>query len=206
MLTVLGIGGYMTYPVRTAALATRIHQAGVVAAAATVFARLGFADTRVEDILAEAGVARRTFYKHFTGKEDVLAAVYDLATSELVRGMREVESPDPLSAVRRGLDLFLDYHVENAPLLRVLVEQAILSDSPLAAARARFRDDLVHILDVAVRATTGEAHDPLIYRALLSALEGMSLELVAGDVSPTRVERTKRVMHLLLERVVGRKA
>lgn len=186
-----------------ATLATRIGQGPIVAAAATVFARRGFADTRVEDILGESGIARRTFYKYFSSKEDVLAAVYEFATGELLKAMREVPSPEPLLGVRRGLDLFLDYHVENAALLRVLVEQAILSDSPLAAARRRFRADLVQLIDVAVRASTGETHDPMLYAALVSALEGTSLDLFATDVSAKTVERAKRVMHLLLERVLG---
>ena len=30
------------------------------------------------------GIARRTFYKHYGSKEDVLAAVYELATTELL--------------------------------------------------------------------------------------------------------------------------
>ncbi len=186
-------------------LASRIGQGGIVAAAAAVFARRGFAETRVEDILEEAGVARRTFYKYFTGKEDVLAAVYDLATSELINTMRTVQSPEPLIAVRHGLDLFLDYHVQNARLLRVLVEQALLSDSPLAAARKRFRADLIQLLDVAVRAATGESHDPLLYGALLSALEGMSLALFESDPTPALVRRAKKVMHLLVTRVLGRR-
>jgi len=185
-------------------LAARIGQGGVIAAAAKVFARHGFADTRVEDILAEAGVARRTFYKYFSSKEDVLAAVYELATGELVKAMRDARGGEPIVAVRHGLDLFLDYHVENAALLRVLVEQAMFSDSPLAAARRRFREDLVQLLDAAVRATTGESHDPILYLALLSALEGVSLELFASDVTPAHVARAKKAMHLLLERVVAR--
>jgi AcrR family transcriptional regulator len=188
---------------RATALATRIGQGGIVAAAAKIFARRGFTDTRVEDILEEAGVARRTFYKYFSSKDDVLAAVYELATGELIRAMREVQTTEPLVAVRLGLDLFLDYHVENAPLLRVLLEQALLSGSPLAAARRRFRADLVQILDLAVRVSTGETHDPMLYAALISALEGTSLDLFATDTGPTHVARAKRVMHLILERVIG---
>ncbi len=197
----------MAYPMSgEAPLATRVGQAGVVAAAASVFAKLGFAATRVEDILAEAGVARRTFYKHFAGKEDVLAAVYELVTGELMRAMRDAapgEPAEPLASLRRGLDLYLDFHVENAPLLRVLVEQALLSDSPLAAARRRFRADLVTLLDGAVRAENGEAHDPMLYGALLSALEGTSLDLFGAAITPDRVARAKRVMRVLLDRVLA---
>jgi AcrR family transcriptional regulator len=184
-------------------LTTRIGQGPVIAAAARVFAERGFGDTRVEDILEASGIARRTFYKYFASKEDVLAAVYELATGELLRAMRDVAADEPLQAVRLGLDLFLDYHVENVALLRVLVEQALLSDSPLAAARRRFRADLVQLLDGAVRRATGEANDPMLYAALVSALEGTSLDLFATGASPQQVARAKRVMHLLLERVLG---
>jgi AcrR family transcriptional regulator len=187
---------------RTQTLSTRLGQAGVVAGAAKVFARLGFSKVRVEDILEEAQIARRTFYKYFTGKEDVLAAVYELATGELLRAMTDAASPDPVVAVRRGLDLFLDYHVENAPLLRILVEQALLSDSPLAAPRRRFRAQLVGLLDAAVKQSTGKVHDPILYLALLSALEGTSMELFAKGSSPADVARAKAAMHLMLGHIL----
>jgi AcrR family transcriptional regulator len=193
-----------------AVVSTRISQGGIVAAAARVFARLGFAATRVEDILEAAGVARRTFYKHFTGKEDVLSAVYDLATGELLRALRSMPGPlpgarasGPLDLLGEGLDLYLDYHVQNAPLLKVLVEQAIRSDSPLAGARRRFRADVAALLDAAVLATTGEAHDPMLYAALISALEGLSLDLLATQATEADVVRAKEAMRLLLTRVLA---
>src|SRR5690349_12652376 len=81
-----GVRGVWTMAVN-ASLRSRLGSAGTVGAAATVFARLGFAATRVEDILAAAGIARRTFYKSFASKEDVLAAVYQLAIQELLGAM-----------------------------------------------------------------------------------------------------------------------
>lgn len=185
------------------ALATKIAQGGIVAAAATVFARLGFATARVEDILAAAGIARRTFYKYFDGKEGVLAALYDLATGELLKAIEGAgEGDDPLAGIRRGLDVYLDYHVENAALLKVLVEQAIRSESPLAAGRRRFRAELARAIGAAVRDATGETHDPMLYAALVSALEGVSLDLLATGAAAADVARAKRVMHLLVDRVL----
>jgi AcrR family transcriptional regulator len=189
--------------VETTPLSMRLAQGGIVGAAARVFARLGFAATRVEDILEAAGVARRTFYKYFSSKEDVLAAVYDLATGELIKALRSAPLGTPLEVVGHGLDIYLDYHVENAALLKVLVEQAIRSDSSLAEARRRFRREVVTILDDVVRASSGEAHDPMLYLALISALEGLSLDLLATGTNATDVARAKSVMHLLARRVLG---
>lgn len=185
-----------------APLATRLVQAKVVAAAAVVFSRLGFSAARVEDVLEAAGIARRTFYKYFRGKEDVLLALYELATTEILRAATSTGGADGLSAVRTTLDAYLDYHVENAALVRVLVEQAMHADSPLSPARRRFREGLVSVLDRAVREATGAAYDPLLYAALVSALEGLSLDLLARGASRDEVARAKVVMHELLDRAL----
>ena len=188
---------------------TRLARGAILAGAVTVFARLGFASTRVEDILEAAGIARRTFYKYFDGKEAVLAAIYEVATDELLTEMRSAATAfgDPLDAIRRGLDVYLDYHVENAALVRMLVEHAIRSDSPLHPARQRFRQELVRLIGQAVRATTGEKHDALLYAALVSAMEGVSLDLLASagarGVSTAAIGRAKRVMHTILTRVLA---
>jgi AcrR family transcriptional regulator len=191
-------------PKESSSLLTRLAASGILGGAIEVFSRQGFAATRVEDILKAADVARRTFYKHFANKEEVLAAIYEIATTELLGAVRGVgvAGVDPLDAVGRALDTYLDYHVENARLVRVLVEEAIRSDSVLHGYRKRFRQDLIELLDAAVRAKSGEENDPMLYAALLSGLEGLSLDLLSSGAGPAEVARAKQVMHLLLERAL----
>jgi hypothetical protein len=81
---------------------------------------------------------------------------------------------------------------------------AIRSDSVLHAIRQQFRQTLIELLDAAVRTSTGEQNDPMLYAALVSALEGTSLDLLSSDAGPHEVARAKKVMHLLLERTLGR--
>jgi AcrR family transcriptional regulator len=187
-------------------LIERLATAGILRAAIETFSRQGFAATRVEDILEAANVARRTFYKHFGNKEEVLAAVYKLATDELTQSMRRAAGGDgdPLDAVRRAVDAYLDYHVANSRLVAVLVQQAVRTDSPLFVHRQQFREDLVQLLDMAVRAATGERHDPLLYMALISAVEGTSLDLLSGECGPDEVARAKKVLHLILDRTIAK--
>src|SRR5262245_26023478 len=136
-------------------------RARIIDAAIAVFARQDFAKARVEDILEDAGVARRTFYKHFANREEVLAAIFDFAANELLRAMRAALSAagDPLNAVRRTLDVYLDYHLANPRLLGTMVRQALDPSSPLFPLRQRLREELVALIDVAVRAATGERND-----------------------------------------------
>jgi AcrR family transcriptional regulator len=186
-------------------VARRLAERGILASAIAVFTKKGAAATRVEDILASAGVARRTFYKYFKSKDDVLAGLYELATSELlaaVRGAGEGRR-SALEGVRGGIDVYLDFHATQPKLLKLLVEQAMRSDSPLAPLRRRFRGDLVTILDAAAREATGKKHDPFLFLALVSALEGLSLELLDGDMTPRDIARAKRAMHHLVDRMIA---
>lgn len=178
---------------------------GILVAAMKVFARRGFTATRVEDVLEEAGIARRTFYRYFTSKEDVLAAVYELATGELLGALDEASvAVDSLSGVRAGVDLYLDFHVENAALFRVLVEQSVRSDSPLAGHRRQFRARILRVLVQAAEARGVAPLDGFTYVALVSALEGVALELLEGAASANDIARAKKAVHALVESGLAR--
>src|SRR5688500_5887621 len=77
-------GIYGVYAMQSSSLKQQVARANVVHAAIDVFAKLGVEATRVEDLLEASGIARRTFYKYFRSKEDVLAALYELVTRQLL--------------------------------------------------------------------------------------------------------------------------
>jgi AcrR family transcriptional regulator len=58
------------------------------AAAAAVFARMGYADATAEAIAREAGMSKATFYEHFGNKEDCIVALFDTATEVVLEAMR----------------------------------------------------------------------------------------------------------------------
>lgn len=49
----------------------------ILAAASHLFCHQGFSATGVDSIIAQAGTAKATLYKHFSSKEDLIAAVLD---------------------------------------------------------------------------------------------------------------------------------
>lgn len=81
------------------------------AAAAAVFARVGYADATAEAIAREAGMSKATFYEHFGNKEDCIVALFDAATDQVLAAMREAAArdaaDDPQSRVRTTLGAFL---------------------------------------------------------------------------------------------------
>jgi AcrR family transcriptional regulator len=176
----------------------------ILAAAMRVFQKHGVEDTRVEDILVGAGVARRTFYKYFSSKEDVLAALFEIATAQLVRTIDEARVRlGGLAGIHQGIDTYFDFH-ESVPGLRELIELGLRSSSQLAPRRRWLRDELVRVLDAAVREHDGRRLDPLVYYALLSAVEGISLQIAEGDKKA--LARGRKVIHALLDETLARKS
>ena len=80
------------------------------AAAATVFARVGYADATAEAIARVAGMSKATFYEHFGNKEDCIVALFDAATEMVLDAMREAArdtAADAQTRVRTTLGAFL---------------------------------------------------------------------------------------------------
>jgi AcrR family transcriptional regulator len=186
-------------------LRLQLPRGAIVRAAIGVFERLGAEATRVEDLLEAAGVARRTFYRYFRSKDDVLTAVYDTVTRELVAAIAShtAAAGDPIAGIRATLDIYLGFHADNHRILRVLIERGFQSDSALAPLRKRFREDLVAVLDMAFQAAKGVALDRYVFIALLSSVEGLSLELLSTAPTLATMERARRAVNGLFDALLA---
>lgn len=179
-------------------------RSAILAAATKVFSQKGIGPTRVEDLLLAANIARRTFYKYFASKDEVLAALYEVWTAELLKAIEDVRKlhPNaPFAGIRAGIDIYLGFYRSAPRALRELVELAMQSDSLLAPRRAWLREQVVALLDDAVQAFDGRTLDPYVYVGLVSALEGISLEL--GRSGTTDVERARLVVHAIFDHALG---
>jgi AcrR family transcriptional regulator len=166
-----------------------------------VFAVGGVEGTRVEDLIAAARVSRRTFYKYFGRKEDVLAALYEVMTGALVELIRTSGEPG-VQQIHVGIDAYLDFHVVGARLLRVMLEQAMRSESPLYPRRRWLRAELILLLQGATRGSSRAREDPMLLWALLSMLEGLSFHLLETDAGEVEVAQAKRTLHGLVDQLL----
>jgi len=188
------------------ALGTKLARASVLGAAMQVFSKQGIDATRVEDLLVAAGLSRRTFYKYFTSKEDVVAALYEVSTGELVKAIDEASSAAsgaPLAGVHQGIDTYLDFHEQSARGLLELVQQSMRSGSLLGPRRRWFRNELVRVLDAAVQRLDGRRLDRFVFTGLISALEGVSLEILEDGAQPADVARARAAIHALVDQALG---
>ncbi|MBK9259795.1 MAG: TetR/AcrR family transcriptional regulator [Polyangiaceae bacterium] len=176
-------------------------RAMILQGAASVFAVHGVRAASVEHVLEAAGVSRRTFYRLYGSKEEVAAVLYRLGTDRLLDACRLAvsEEKDPLRQVERCIDAHLQSARDFGRLVFVLGGEAQRRESALHTRRMQVHDMLVSLLATAVNAQAGRSVDPLLVRALVLALEGVTrVMLEEGNegrhVTHAGVARIKRVM------------
>lgn len=112
----------------------------------------GYEATKISDIVRRAGVARKTLYDNFSGKEEVFLAAFDAAVEEAVRRVEEGCAATEGSweeRVEAGLAAFLGYVAEDPALARMCLIEA-LSATP--ATTKRYEDALQGFVEMAERA------------------------------------------------------
>ncbi|RDI54078.1 TetR/AcrR family transcriptional regulator [Nocardia mexicana] len=141
-------------------------QQAVLAAAFAVFARVGYAQARVDEIAAEAKVAKATVYNHFGDKDTLFReAVRALSDSALAANLAAVERLEPaggdVAAALRdvGVHLAACYCAEDSRALRRLI----------CAEAAQF-PDLLDVVDAVSTRVVRALADRLARLALAGAL------------------------------------
>ncbi|GAA1876407.1 SACE_7040 family transcriptional regulator [Actinomadura bangladeshensis] len=87
------------------------RRAEILGAAAELFARRGFHGASIGDLGRAVGLTGPALYRHFSGKEAVLAEMLlDISERLLAEGVRRAADPDPA----RALDALLRWHIAFA--------------------------------------------------------------------------------------------
>jgi AcrR family transcriptional regulator len=98
----------------------------LIAAAARVFARDGFAEASVASILAHTNLSRGTFYRHFRDLSDVFLATRQSAADLAFERVRDhmARERDPVEQTRAALLGFFELIAEEGDLARVFLREA----------------------------------------------------------------------------------
>ena len=96
-------------------------------AAVNVLAFQEFEDTTVDHIVAEIGVSRRTFFRYFQSKEDVIVHIVAGAGTQLCTELRARPAFEPAAeALRQALAPFIQLSIANrAKTLRIAKPSSI---------------------------------------------------------------------------------
>jgi AcrR family transcriptional regulator len=168
------------------------HRRRLLEAMSQTVARKGWAETTIADLAAHARVSRRTFYEHFTGKDECLIALYEVASDQALSVLQASIDPtrDWHTQVEQAIGAYLQTLACNPMLLRTLFI-AILGLGPegLAARRRANRRLAEFILAV----VNGPSARPPRARALAApfamAVVGAINELILQAIEEDRVEQ-----------------
>jgi AcrR family transcriptional regulator len=170
----------------------------IIGKAAGVFEKLGAADSTVEDILQAAEISRRTFYRFFQSKEDVLDALHEIGCNMLIGAARQLatSSGAPEERLKRAVEGYLDYHVTvGSNVMYVVQGESMRAGSRLAPRRRAFLETMASLLGDGMQEAAGVRVDPLMLRSLLVAMESVSMMLRAeSEDGSFDMERAKQVM------------
>ncbi|WP_294467184.1 TetR/AcrR family transcriptional regulator [uncultured Anaerofustis sp.] len=87
------------------------------------FVAKGFDNTSTNDILREIGIARGTLYYHFKSKEEILDAVTERITEQLVEKAKEIFNKKELSVFERIIMIINSLNISSGNLGHEILEQ-----------------------------------------------------------------------------------
>lgn len=132
----------------------------MMAAIAELSAERGYEATKIADIVRRAGVARKTLYDNFDGKEDLFLAAIGAAVAE-VQERVEAACTDAegvwQNRVEAGLGAFLKFVAEQPAQARMCMVEAL---SATRASAARHDDALRDFVELLKRSTPAETGLP----------------------------------------------
>src|SRR3954453_22595979 len=85
----------------------------LVAAAFQLFLERGYEQTTVDDIVAQAGVGRRSFFRYFPSKEDVVFPEHERCLAEMSAFLGTSTDGEPLDVVCDAARLVMRMYAAN---------------------------------------------------------------------------------------------
>jgi AcrR family transcriptional regulator len=186
---------------REKGLTTRQH---ILAAATQLFAEAGYEAISIEAILGASAISRGALYHHFSGKDQLFAAVFEALEAEIAQASIEAARgiADPVERLRAGCRSFLD--LAGTPRVR----QIVLIDAPAVLGWQKWREIegrhgfglLKASLNAAAKAR-GLKRAPLEEMAhlLLAALIEAALLVVRAPDSAAAARATKAALDRMID-------
>ncbi len=161
----------------------------------------------VQDILDEAGLSTRAFYRHFRSKDELIASMYRTASERVAVELATAAASagGPIEALTAWVDglLAVAYSPKRAAQGRVLSSAEALSAAGIAAARnegeAANASVLIGILQEGQRSGVFPRTEPVEdARAVASVVHRLMAARMAGEPGPTWAEARDHTVRLFL--------
>jgi len=173
-------------------------------AMAELCAEKGYEATKIADLVRRAGVARKTLYDNFEGKEEVFLAAFDTAVDEVAqsteRACEETEG-EWIDRVAAGLRAFLAAMAEDPAMARMCIVEAV---SVTPAASERYDEALQRFVDLLRRNTPADTGLPeTIEETLVGGMVWILHQLIRRGEAERAVDLTPELLGFILSPYQG---
>jgi AcrR family transcriptional regulator len=163
-------------------------------AALRLFSELGFHDTSVDEVVAQARTSKSAFYEHFESKEDCFRFLLEQEGGALIAAVHAAarEGHDHRERTRLGIAAFVNTCASRSRVARVLLVESVGLSPSIEAVRHRLHAEFAGMTESEVRYAQEHGDqslagiDPAVYgRAVVGAVnEATSWFLETGGGSP----------------------
>jgi AcrR family transcriptional regulator len=162
-------------------------------AVADVVSMAGYAAMSVEDIIATAGVSRRTFYDNFTSKEDAFLTAYDAIGADLLERVQAAytSSKTFASGVISCLKAFLEFAASEPRYAEMCIVEALSAGPEAVKRRNAVMKTLAQLLYEGAQAVPGGSRPPEL---VAETIVGGIYEIVYSRVLQGRAEELPELL------------
>jgi AcrR family transcriptional regulator len=169
-----------TNPVPVRERTRRAVRAELAMVARDLFLAKGYDETTIDDIAAAAGMSRRTLFRYFASKEDLVLGKYEILGDRLAEALA-ARPPDERIwlALRRAFDIVVDYFADDPDATRTVAMERIIQSKPdlTAGQLERVSRTQAQLVDI-VRERIGQ-HDSTDLRAAAIVAAALSCLIAA---------------------------
>jgi AcrR family transcriptional regulator len=111
----------------------KLRRQAVLEAALKVFSKEGYHATSIDDLIAEAGIARGTFYLYFESKRAIFDELLDQLFATLAGAVQRIDvspgAPPPVEQMNATVDRVFGTLLEKREVARLLLREAVGLDA-----------------------------------------------------------------------------
>lgn len=197
-----------------------VRRAEILDVAQKLFYLKGYEQTSIQDIIAEIGIAKGTFYHYFSSKQDLLDGMIDRMIDQTLQSLEPVVADDQLCAVEKFERFFgniADWKVENKAFFLDLMtmwyndENAILRQKAKTTSVEKTMPLLAKIIEQGIAEGVFAIDYPAdiaeimlqIMHALSDTLAKIIMNETHNDDTLAMIERKTMVYHHVIERTLS---
>lgn len=144
----------MTNTVGAAAVDRReARRQRLLGSALRLFAEMGFHDTSVDEVVAEARTSKSAFYEHFESKEDCFRVLLDQEGGALMNAVHAAAAAgsDHRERMRLGIAEFVNRCARRHPVARLLLVESVALSPSIEQVRHRLHAEFAGMVESEVR-------------------------------------------------------